>query len=328
VTAHSTNEQAVLLACSGLALARGGAASPLGPKEWSSVTDRARGAKLAPGELVSMSVPDLESGLRITPEMADRLGALFARHGQLTMELERLGRLGIWVMTTSSPDYPERLRERLGAARPPVLFGLGERSLLEADALAVVGSRDVDREGLTFARELGESAARQRWLLVSGAARGVDAEAMRGAFDAGGRVIGIPSDGLERYLRDASLRLAFSEGQAVYVNPYRPDAPFSVGNAMARNKLVYCLARLAVVVDSTAGSGGTWAGAVEALAKRWVPVMARVAAGAGGNAELIRRGALPIGEARVDLASLTEQGDFEAGSQPEPATKPIQETLF
>ena len=67
---------------------------------------------------------------------------LFERRGQLAFELERLGRLGIWHTTVESEDYPGRLLDRLGSAAPPVLFGLGQRELLDLDGLAVVGSRD------------------------------------------------------------------------------------------------------------------------------------------------------------------------------------------
>ena len=205
----------------------------------------------------------------------------------MALELERLDRLGIWVLTTASDEYPARLRERLGDASPPVLFGLGYRSLLDRDGLAAVGSRNADAESLEFARELGGLAAREGWTLVSGAARGIDSEAMRGAFEAGGSVVGVAPEGVERYLRDVSLRTAFMDGGATYLSPYRPDAPFSVGAAMGRNRLIYCLARAAIVVDSAAGSGGTWAGAVEAITKGWAPVHVREAGPGSGNAALI-----------------------------------------
>jgi predicted Rossmann fold nucleotide-binding protein DprA/Smf involved in DNA uptake len=49
------------------------------------------------------------------------------------------------------------------------------------------------------------------------------------------------------------------------VTPFSPNAGFSIGAAMGRNRLIYCLADYAIVVASDAESGGTWAGATEAL---------------------------------------------------------------
>ncbi|MFV2062116.1 MAG: DNA-processing protein DprA [Chloroflexota bacterium] len=328
--ARVPNDETVLLACSGLAKARGGDARPLGPKAWASLRERIRDAELEPGELVPMSANELEQRLDIAPDRAERLAGLFARHGQLAFELERLGRLGIWITTVESDDYPERLRERLGPGTPPVLFGLGDRALLDRQGLAVVGSRDVDAGSLEVARTAGAEAARQGWAIVSGAARGVDAASMRGAFDAGGAVVGVTADGLERHLRDASLRSAFVDGRAVYVSPYRPDAPFSVGGAMGRNKLIYCLSSAALIVHSSSGSGGTWSGAIEALDAGWVPVHVNDADGeVPGNEALISRGGRRRRpEQLTDLEALAafsvEEVPDRAGDEPDTT----QQTLF
>lgn len=328
MTERTADRDAILLACSGLAASRSAGVEPLGPKGWASLAERSRAAGLAPGELVTMSPGELETRLMVTTDAADRLARLFARHSQLTFELERIERLGIWVSTVDEVDYPGPLRDRLGAAAPPVIFGLGDRGLSTADSLAVVGSRDSDPDALQFAREAGQQAARQGWAIVSGAARGVDAEAMRGAFDTGGRMVGVTADGLERHLRDASLRTAFASGQAAYMSTYRPDAPFSVGAAMGRNKLIYCLARAGVVVHATANSGGTWAGAVEALQAGWVPVFVNAGSKTGGNTALIRRGGRPVRSADLaDLAALVAESDgpVAAVDQKQPVT---QQTLF
>jgi predicted Rossmann fold nucleotide-binding protein DprA/Smf involved in DNA uptake len=288
---------------------------------------RIAAAKLEPADLLGMPAADIEAKVRVGPEMAARLHRLLAREGQVALELERLDRLGIWVLTTASDQYSSLLRERLGDSSPPVLFGLGERSLLDRDGLAVVGSRDADPESLEFARELGRQAARQGWALVSGAARGIDTEAMRGAFEAGGAVVGVAPEGVERYLRDVSLRAAFMDGGATCLSPYRPDAPFSVGAAMGRNRLIYCLARAAIVVNSAAGSGGTWAGALEAIGKGWVPIHVRDADPGSGNAALIAKGGLPLSALPQDLEHLARDGEPTTVAAPD-APELVQQTLF
>ena len=60
-----------------------------------------------------------------------------------------------------------------------------------------------------------------------------------------------------------------------------PTTGFSVGTAMGRNKLIYGLAEFAVVVSNDHQTGGTWAGAVEALKGGWCPVLARLSLLAG-----------------------------------------------
>jgi hypothetical protein len=58
----------------------------------------------------------------------------------------------------------------------------------------------------------------------------------------------------------------------VLVSPFNPEAGFDVGNAMARNKYIYCLSDAAIVVATSKGSGGTWSGATENLKRNWAPL--------------------------------------------------------
>jgi len=81
-------------------------------------------------------------------------------------------------------------------------------------------------------------------------------------------------EGIERGPRGVSAG-GVGEGRAAFLSPCTPGAAFSAGAAMGRNKSIYALADVAVVVSSAVGSGGTWAGAVEALKARWVPVIVR-----------------------------------------------------
>ena len=73
---------------------------------------------------------------------------------------------------------------------------------------------------------------------------------------------------------------------------HNPEAGFNVGNAMARNKHIYCLSDAAVVVNSTPDKGGTWNGAIEDLKSEWVPLWVQPKDDpASGNATLVQKGA-------------------------------------
>ena len=96
-------------------------------------------------------------------------------------------------------------------------------------------------------------------MTYSGGAKGVDGRSMSAALEAGGRVVGVLADGLERAVRAPANREAIASGRLTLLTPYSPKAPFNVGAAMGRNKLIYTLADYALVVASDAESGGTWA---------------------------------------------------------------------
>jgi DNA processing protein len=290
----SRDAQAIALLCSRLALPREGGPKPFGPAEWNRFAGMLRSTDFGrPGDLLGRDPHELVRELPISRDQADRVHDLLSRGGQLAIETERLASRGIWILTRADDEYPVRLKQRLRGDAPPLFYGSGPRSLLAAGGVAVVGSRDADDDALAFAHQTGWACAKAKAPVVSGAARGVDITAMLGALDAGGDAVGIAAEALERLVRRRELRGHVSEGSLVLVSPHHPNARFHAGNAMRRNRLIYCAADVAVVVASAASRGGTRAGAIEALDGRWIPVYVRDD-GSPGNTELLRRGALPL----------------------------------
>jgi predicted Rossmann fold nucleotide-binding protein DprA/Smf involved in DNA uptake len=191
------------------------------------------------------------------------------------------------------------LRGRLKATAPPVLFGAGNPSALVKRSVAVVGSRDADEASIDFATALGRACARSGLAVVSGGARGIDSAAMLSAADAGGIAIGVLAEALERVVRRPDLRTHLVDGELTLIAAQHPAAGFSVGGAMGRNRLIYCLAEAAIVVAS-GEKGGTRAGALENLKAGWVPLFVRREPEApSGNGELLAAGGLPITRAEV-----------------------------
>ncbi len=312
----SDDARVIVLLCSSVVTARGETARPLGPGAWANLAARLVEQGLSPGSLLGLGVGgpgrlgEILAGLDLAPEVVVRQ---LERSAHLGIELDRLGARGIGTLTLVDEAYPSRLRTRLGPKAPPVLFTAGDRSILDGGGVAVVGSRDVDADGAAFAEEVAATVARAGLVVVSGGARGVDQLAMTAALGAGGRVSGLLPEGLERRLREPATRSALADGTVALASPYHPGAPFSAGAAMGRNKLIYALADRAVIVASAAESGGTWAGAVEALKARWVPVFVRSAPGVPpGNGLLVALGAIPL-----EVPTVPETVDWpRAGTSP------------
>ena len=199
---------------------------------------------------------------------------------------------GLWVLTRSGSEYPERLKKRLKLEAPPVLFGCGNRSLLNGRAIAVVGSRVRPTPIFLLPRSLGLMPRRKDSPLSLGGARGIDESAMLGALEREGTVIGVLADSLLRSATSAKFRKHLMSNDLVLVSPFNPEAGFNVGNAMARNRYIYCLADAAVVVATGRDKGGTWSGAIDNLRSHWVPLWVRPHPdSSSGNTDLIRRGA-------------------------------------
>lgn len=252
-------------------------------------------SKTSPDSIFHLSPESLVTQCGVAPKIAQRATALASRSRSLALAIEELDHQGIWTLTAHDAKYPVALTTQLKTYAPAVLHGVGPTEFAASDGLGVVGSRDIDDAGRHVARDLARSAADLGVPVISGGARGVDQDAMNAAVDYGARVIGVLADSLHTTIRKPSLRQAVASGQVTLMTPYAPAAPFSAGNAMGRNKLIYALARHTVVVRSDEGSGGTWSGATEALKKEFGSVVSWTGDGAAnGNHALVNRGATAL----------------------------------
>lgn len=273
-----------------------------------------------PGQLLGRTQDDLIR-LGLESSRVGRVVGLLDRATAMAFELERLDHSGIATLTPYDYRYPNRFLTRLKSKASAILHAAGVLELLNKLGIGVVGSRNVSVEGAEVAKALGRRAASLGVSLVSGAARGVDQLAMNAAFQAEGSVIGIPAHSLVRTPRASDVRRAVYDGRTVMCTPYAPNSPFSVGNVIGRNKLIYALSRVTIAVTADDGSGGTWSGAQEALKGRNCRVAVWRGDGEGpGNEALERSGAVPITEVSQLDGILDQAGSGIVLSQPEQAS--------
>ncbi len=298
---NSSNAQAILLLTAPLIVGREASSSELlSFGEYNRLEKVLQESGKQPSDLLGK---ESHSSFRNDPAgiAGARLARLLERGFLLSQALDRWQARSIWVTSRADSTYPQRLRERLKEHAPPVLYGCGNRSLLESGGLAVVGSRDVSDELLRYSHEVGRLAARSSCTLVSGGARGIDQAAMRGAADGEGKSVGVLADSLERAALNGEHREYLMHDMLTFISPFDPLAGFNVGNAMQRNKIIYAISDAALVVNAEYQKGGTWAGAIEQLQKwHFVPVFVRATGELGkGLVSLRNRGAIDWPEPRT-----------------------------
>ncbi|MEA2083911.1 MAG: DNA-processing protein DprA [Thermodesulfobacteriota bacterium] len=330
--------QAIILLCGFFGKDR--SYKPLTLKEYSSLVSWLVREEMRPGDLLGKGHLDeatLAAGID-----RQRLEYLLGRGVQLGFAVEEWQRNGIWIISRSDTDYPERYKKHLKDKSPPLLFGVGDRYLLKGGGLGMVGSRNVDEEGEAFCRQVSELCACNQMPVVSGGARGVDRISMNAALEAGGVVIGIVAENLLKKSVERMNRQAIADGRLLLLSPYHPNARFTVGGAMGRNKLIYAMADYGLVVRADLGKGGTWTGATEEL-KRDNPKPVFVRTGNNvtpGNIKLLELGAVAwpesvtkenLKERLAEVAArikpkktIKQPGLFDALVQPEEPVKKIQ----
>ena len=235
--------------------------------------------------------------------MAGRILSLLEQEEQLHWYLRR-GRDCVPI-TRVSDGYPLLLRKKLGAEAPGCLWAKGDIALLERPAVALVGSRALQPENAAFARKVGQEAAKQGYVLVSGNAVGADRTAQNACLEAGGSVISVVADRLDEKKAQPNV---------LYISEDGYDQSFSAQRAISRNRVIHCLAQRTFVAQCALGKGGTWDGTVKNLRNNWSPVFC-CRDGSAAMEELLQMGAVAVdcdelemfGQLQPDMMNFIDQ---------------------
>ncbi len=292
----SPDTQAILLLCASFGQNSSSEIKPLNVSEYNHVAEWLKVNHLRPSNLLDN---ELELKSQKLPISSERVQALLKRGVTLSLAVEKWMSQGIWILSRADQQYPKRLKEYLQHQAPPILYGVGNISQLSKGGLAIVGSRDVDEEGIEYTQRVAQACVESEMQVISGGAKGVDRTAMISALEVGGSVVGVMADSLSKEAVSGKYREGLQSQRLTLVSAYDPNAGFNVGNAMGRNKYIYALSEYGlVVVCSNLNKGGTWAGATEALEKhKSIQVFVRMEGNiTEGNSKLLEKGAKPFPE--------------------------------
>jgi len=192
---------------------------------------------------------------------------------------------------------------------PPRLWLRGDAvDALARPAVAVVGARSCSAYGSQVARSLARDLAGAGLVVVSGLARGIDAEAHRGALEAGGATVAVLGCGIDRDYpaRHAELARRIVEAGGLVVSEYEAGVEPAPWRFPARNRIIAGLALATVVVEARERSGAliTADFALE-LGREVFAVPGEITSDlAAGTNRLIRQGAAPLLEVEDVLDAL------------------------
>ena len=164
--------------------------------------------------------------------------------------LEDCAKDGQFLLTMDDAAYPARLRNIYDP--PLLLYGKGSLPLFDEEvAVTVVGTRSCTPYGVKAASELGYELAKQGALLVSGMAKGIDGEALRGALRAGGFTAAVLGGGADVVYPAANRRLYEDiAATGVILSEYPPGTEPRGEHFPVRNRLLSALSVATLVVEA------------------------------------------------------------------------------
>ncbi|GAA2041976.1 DNA-processing protein DprA [Catenulispora yoronensis] len=275
---------------------------------------------------------------------ADRVSLLERAHTLQTRcyradpdaDLAAARKIGARYVIPADPDWPSALAD-LGDSVPLGLWLLGDADLAAASTrgVSIVGARIATGYGTHVASEMAAGLADRGWAVISGAARGIDGAAHRGALAAHGTTVAVLACGIDLvYPRGHEALIGAIAADGLVVSELPPGTNVSRFRFLDRNRVIAALGRGTVVVEAASRSGSlVTARLADELGRPVLAMPGPVTSEASeGTHQLIRDGALLVtraaevvehlGELGVDLA---EQGSWDRSSsrRPRDALSPV-----
>ncbi|MBI1171845.1 DNA-protecting protein DprA [bacterium] len=197
----------------------------------------------------------VEAALAALPEIAKASGVAdyeVCPYGVVKHELAQGRAARARLLVFGGPDYPQRLMDLADA--PPVLWAQGDVALLSRPMVALVGARNASSLGLRMARKLAASLGAAGQVVVSGLARGIDAEAHQATLETG--TVAVQAGGVDVIYPIENSDLAaeiLRKGCRVSEQPMGMEP--QTRHFPQRNRIVSGLSRGVVVVEAAAKSG-------------------------------------------------------------------------
>lgn len=157
-----------------------------------------------------------------------------------------------------SDGYPKHLKVIDDA--PIVLHVRGSVDILQdIKGVAIVGSRKISKAGAVIAHRIASQAVERDWIVVSGLALGVDAEAHRGALSSGKRAatVAVLAHGLEVAKPSSNARLGqeILDNGGAWVSEHPVGTPARPPYFVARNRIQLGLSVGSIIVEAEEKSG-------------------------------------------------------------------------
>jgi DNA processing protein len=194
--------------------------------------------------------------LEALPELARRAGRAspprIPSTDEAEAELAAGEALGAELLCSGETGFPAALKAI--DPPPPVLWALGDPSLLRRRSVAIVGARVASAAGCRFARGLASELGRAGLVIASGLARGVDAAAHEGSLASG--TVAVLGGGVGDIYppQNEGLYAAIAERGCI-VSESEPARRAQAKDFPRRNRLISGLSLAVVVVEAELKSG-------------------------------------------------------------------------
>lgn len=243
---HLTDDtKTTLLLCA--VLGKDKSQNPLTQAEYHGLASWLKQHQLRPADLLRLADPSaaaVAAGVDL-----QRFKGLLERGVQLGFVIEEWQRSGVWMISRSDPTYPSSIKAHLKEQAPPLLFGIGERSLLQSGGLGIVGTNRMSPDDEFFVRAVAQRCEASDLDVIATSSTSGQL-ALQRVVTEGGRGVGIVAGQLLQKGMERSARHAVTEGQLLLISSFSPHTSPGLATTLEQHRLLYALADLVVIMGS------------------------------------------------------------------------------
>ena len=196
-----------------------------------------------------------QNALKALPEVARAAGINgyeICPPGVIEAELRAAKAAKAQLLCLGSADYPESLAKISDA--PPMLWAIGDTSLLNSPLIALVGARNASSLGTRMARALAHDLGSKGFTVVSGLARGIDTAAHIASLKSG--TIAVMAGGVDVVYPSENTNLALDiSQQGLCVSEQPMGQSPQARHFPTRNRIISGLSQAVIVIEAAAKSG-------------------------------------------------------------------------
>ena len=195
------------------------------------------------------------AALAALPEIAHTAGVqdyTICPEGVVISEIKAAQAAGARMICYNDDNYPSALADIPDP--PPILWAIGDLTLMSRPMVAMVGARNASSLGTRMARKLAEGLNEAGFVVVSGLARGIDTAAHLAALKGG--TIAVQAGGVDVIYPKENAELTDNIGKSgLRLSEIAMGTQPQARHFPRRNRIISGLAKAVIVVEAAARSG-------------------------------------------------------------------------
>lgn len=265
-------------------------------QELKEIYDKISPFSISIADIFSCTMDEIKNEFSFSDKILTAISQALPLIDPVEEEYLSLVEAGIKVTLVFEPEYPAKLMQISPQKIPAALYSIGDISLAEKPAAAIISGENTSAKGTGIAMSSAEQFAGKD-IAVSGAlTAGTVTSAQVSSLEKGGKTIAVIPSGILTYELPKRITECFDPHRVLILSPFSPNEPSSPKN-IPLQIMTLCAVSKAVFVIESPDNDITKTAAASAKALN-LPLYAaeysEYPADASGNPVLIKNAALPV----------------------------------